>query len=397
MSYKSILIASFGISQTLSANTAYEIKDLKERVAALEENRGKGESVPYAARPEAKNSVGLFMTVEPIYWKASEKGLTYAIKGDNNTLLGIQIDLDHGKSKKPDFDWSWGVRLGLGYDFQRDGWDLYTSWTHLKTSDHSSASIAQSDPQAAPGEYLSPFWIAQLFPVNLPGLVNSASAHWKLNLELIDFELGREFFISKWLTLRPFIGGRVAWINQDYNLKFARNASTVAPIYPAGNTSQWWLNMDNDFWGIGIRLGLDTKWVLGKGFSVYGDGAFSILDGHFHNSFKQRAKGFGVISANSKIPVSTTDRFKNKNHVHSDIATIDLNLGLRWESTFANDKGFFALWTGYEQHVFFEQNQFMNYQYDFTLLAGAIEGPSFYTNGSSLTTHGLVLGAEFGF
>jgi hypothetical protein len=395
---KSSLFISLVMLSTLSANTAYEIKDLKERVTALEENRGTGSAVPHAARPEAKHGSGLFVTVEPIYWKATQKGMTYAIKGTNNSLLGVQIGLDDSRSKKPVLDWAWGVRLGLGYDFRRDGWDLYTTWTHYRNDAHSNTTISTDAQGASGSDYISPFWIAKLFPVNYPGLVNSAKAHWKLNLELIDFELGREFFISKWLTLRPFIGGRVAWINQDYNLKFVRNPSSSFPIYPAGNSSTWNIDMENDFWGIGIRAGLNTKWLLGGGWSIYGNAAVSILDGHFNNKFEQEATGTGTI--NNVIPhisISTSDSFENKDRIHTDVAIADLSLGLRWETLFAKEKALFALWAGYEQHIFFEQNQFMNYQYDFTVVGAPIEGPNYYTNGSSLTTHGLVLGLEFGF
>ena len=245
---------------SLDANTADEIKNLKERVEVLEKNKEVGSSAPDAARPGAKNGTGLFFTAEALYWKMEQKGMTYAIKGTNNSLQNVQIDLDNGKSKKPELDWTWGSRLGAGYNLHRNGWDLFSTWFQLHASDHSKASIGQSDPQASPGQFLSPFWIAKLFPVNFPSLINTAKAHWKVDLDVLDLELGREFFIGKWLRLRPFIGARTAWINQDFNLRFFREASPTTIIYPATNNSSWHLDMDNDFWGIGARAGLNTKW-----------------------------------------------------------------------------------------------------------------------------------------
>jgi hypothetical protein len=391
--YPLIAITAFS---SLHANTAYEIKDMKARIAALEENRGNSTAFPPSARPEASDGIGLFFTLEPLYWTATQPGMTYAIKGTNESQSGIAIDLKDGKSKKPTQDWTWGFRLGFGYDLPHDHWDLSAAWTRLRFNEHDKASISQSDPQQSPGQYLSPFWIAKLFPVNMPGLVNSVKAHWKINLDIIDLELGKEFFISRWLTLRPFLGARVAWINQDYNLRFTRSPSLMAPTYPATNSSIWHLDMDNDFWGIGVRAGLNTKWLLGKGWSVYGNAAVSILDGFFHTRFEQTADGSGSTGVPNSS-VTTHDRFKNKNNQHADVVITDLALGLRWETVYNKHKDLFALWFGYEQHIFFNQNQFMNYQYDFTVLSRPIEGPNFFTNGANLTTHGIVMGAEFGF
>jgi hypothetical protein len=39
--------------------------------------------------------------------------------------------------------------------------------------------------------------------------------------------------------------------------------------------------MKNNFWGVGLRGGLDTQWGLGKGFSIYGKLALSVLWGKF--------------------------------------------------------------------------------------------------------------------
>lgn len=396
MQNKLFFMAAIATISSIHANTAYEIKDLKARVAALEENQGSSLAFPPSAGPATLNGIGLFFSIEPLCWTATQTGMTYAIKGENNSLAGTIIDLDHGKAKKPTMDWTWGFRLGLGYDLPRDHWDLSLAWTRLRFNERSKTSISQADPQASPGEYLSPFWIAKLFPVNFPSLVNVAQAHWKINLDVLDVELGKEFFVSRWLTLRPFVGLRTAWINQDYNLRFSRTASVVLPLYPAGNNSRWRLNMDNDFWGIGVRAGLNTKWILGKGWSIYGNAAASILDGSFHNRFKQTAEGDGSEGSPNTF-LFAKDHFKDKNDQHADVFITDLALGLRWETLYNKRSNLFALWLGYEQHVFFEQNQFMNHQYDFTIFPHPIEGPNFFTDGGNLTTHGVAFGAEFDF
>lgn len=387
-----VTFASLFLTTTTYANVAYELKSLNERVSQLEENRGSNVGLSPSTRPENRNGNGVFFTIEGLYWQATQKGMTYAIKGSNSSPV-INNDI-HSKSKKPEFDWTAGFRVGLGYNTRHGGWDLYASYTRFRFSTKTSESITDYNPLFLGPEFISPFWIAKVFPLNLPGILQSAKANWKVNLNLLDLELGREFFVSKWLTLRPFVGLRSAWIDQDYILRFYRQTPEISgtPTIPA-STSVWKLDMDNDFWGLGLRAGLNTKWILGAGWSVYGNGALSILDGHFHNRYKE----IGQVVVGG---FPSNDSFIDRNKLHTDVAIADLALGFRWEKSVDKERILIAFWAGYEQHIFFEQNQFMNYQYDFTPVIPdnpSVEGPSYFTNGGSLTTHGAVFGFEFGF
>jgi len=268
------------------------LQDLQNRVTALEQS---------PTRPVgscASNGYGVIFFAEPLYWRVQEDGLDYAIRGryeliteGSATTPFFRLNLTKGEVVHPDVEWKWGFRVGIGYFLPYDGWDLTSKWTRF----HNSASdeISQTgNPNPNDlinfgngngiGSYISPFWVAQLF--DPPGLVTRARARWHYKLDIIDLDLGREFFISRRLSLKPILGMRTAWVKQKFNVLYQKNNHSD-PTGPTGNAEgierTMHVRMKNDFWGIGAKVGLNTRWFLGKGFSLYGNGALSVLDGYF--------------------------------------------------------------------------------------------------------------------
>lgn len=366
-----------------------DIRDLKQRVGVLE-HKYDNEKIGY----------GAYVFGEWLYWKAAESGLTYAIKNYNNSLVAApaagvftQTILQNGHTYRPHPNNKSGFRLGAGYITPQDGWDLGARWTRYHMHTHDFTGIAEQDPSEVPGFLLFPSWISKLFEENSPLAINTASAHWKMHLDMIDADIQRELYLTKTLAFVPHLGLRTGWIKQSYDLHYFRNLSQFEedPDFDGLTVHQWFIDMDNNFWGIGIRAGLGTIWSIGQGFSLYGDASFSLLDGHFHTSNEQTAQEYFADFLNAN------DYFKNKNKLHTDAAVSDLELGLEWSRTF--EKCAISLWGGFEQHIFFSQNQFMNYQFDFTLLIlpPAGEGPRFYTDGGNLTIEGFTGGFDIAF
>ncbi len=412
--YASALIADSESMSDIDSNS--EIADLKKRVASLEKAPS---TLP--PLPHAKNGVGIFLTGEALLWKASEEGLDYAITGsfdlqsDPGTFY--QLNLKNGKSHEPGFHWDWGFRVGVGYDTHHDGWDIYSTWTRYHHGAKGSLTV-QGDPNAndfaatgGSGNYISPFWVAQIF--SPPGMMNRAKAHWHLNLDLADLELGRNYLITKYLSLRPSIGLRAGWIDQKYNLFFL---AYNFPTDPTATVRDISVRMKNDFWGIGAKAGLNTQWFLGKGFSICGNGSFSLLDGHYHIRYKLHdqkpvlvvtQKSAGLNAQTTTIDPAYNDSFKNKKHIHTIAPIVNLALGLRWERSFCNEHCFFSIWGSYEENVFFGQNQLMNFQNDFILVnivttndpqgSGGGHTPNYFTDRGNLTLRGFTGGIAFAF
>lgn len=420
------------LSTCLFAGSA-EYEQLQSRIEALEQR-----PITPTLESWAKTGKGILFSATPLYWRVSEEGLEYAITNSfefdstSEELLTATIptfyrmDVENGKTHLPDFDWSWGFRVGATYETSHDGWDLASFWTNFRHKAHDSIQTSGNpDPNditigMGSGTFISPLWVAKLF--SPPGLMNVASAKWKLGLDLIDLELGRQFLVSQYLSLRPFIALRTGWIHQQYRLFFQAPNINLSPISTPpsgeGNGREIVALMKNNFWGIGPRAGLNTQWLLGRGISIYGNAAFSMLTGRFKVRYKlidqkpvltQEIVAFGLTIEVNTSPVFN-DSYENTNRVNSTATTADLALGLRWDTTTHENRFCFSIWAGYDQNIFFGQNQFMNYQYDFTLIpnstspfgggtagAGGAEGPSFFTNRGNLVASGFSGGIEIGF
>ena len=177
------------------------------------------------------------VTLEGLLWTAHLDGLQYAIQNtEAANLAATQVSLNHSSPfynadlLHPKSKWDYGYRLGLGYDLTHDGWDLYAGWTHLRTT---ATQHVEIDLQ------LVPHRIYALYTAVVPGTENalgvsdlrttaitvnptadSLDTRWKLHFDLIDLELGREFYTSRYLTLRPHIGLRGASVRQKYDIDY---------------------------------------------------------------------------------------------------------------------------------------------------------------------------------
>ena len=351
------------VAMTGCLNADYDnaqMRNLENRVNALEQKKGANGMINPNGRPEVRDGADLFITADVLLWQAHEGGLGYYIKS-HEKQFNADAPLHHTNIKNPHFHHDWGFRIGAGYNMPHDGWDLYAAWTHIHLHAHDDTSV--NDGTQGFATY-TPDTASIYF------VFKEADAHLKLHLNIIDLELGREFFTSKWLTLRPHFGLRTGWIQQHYNIDYN---SCFTPV--DGKTD---IDMKNNFWGLGPRLGLDTQWGLGSGFSLYGNASLSLLYGFFTTAFHQlnrAANGIGTPFA------STHNSFRQS------AATTDLQLGLRWDHMFDNDRFHFGLQAGWEHHMFFSQNQFSK----FVSLNNVV------INQGDLTTEGWTLSARFDF
>ena len=86
--------------------------------------------------------------------------------------------------------------------------------------------------------------------------------YWKLHYNVLDLEIGRNYFISRKIALRPHVGLRGVWIDLDYTANYAsewtfQTLPAATAISLAANTA---FKATNDFEGIGVRSGGDLMW-----------------------------------------------------------------------------------------------------------------------------------------
>jgi hypothetical protein len=303
-----------------------------------------------------QGSHGLWLEGEALFWKANLGSLAYGIESESSSII------KEGHIKHPQFEWDWGFRLGLGWKPPHDQWDLFLNYTYVRGNAHGHAG--ESD------DVVFPTLASALGFTGGSFYANKAGAHWNMTLNMADLELGRNCLVSRWLSIRPFLGVRGLVIDQGYIVKYF--GGTVAP------SDEMRLLLDTDFWGVGLRMGFDSLWGLGKGFGIYGDGSVSLLSGHFDVRQKEKLK---------KADIRRVDI---KNAVDNLVATADLGLGLQWDYLFSRDRFHFGVKFGWEFNLFFDQNQLFHF-------IDAKNPAVLIFKRDDLTFHGLTMGVRFDF
>ena len=168
--------------------------------------------------------------------------------------------------------------------------------------------------------------------------------------------------MSRRLTLRPFIGLKFGWIDQHAHVEY-KDANGV--------DNEFKYNLEQDKFGVGIRTGLNTAWFMWNKWSIYGNFAASALYSDFDNSQKLK---FSTPATKSVL--------LNFKHGHHEITPVlEFGLGLRFQTDFY-DHYEFLLQAGWEEQVWFNENQFANLTND---------------RGGNMTLQGLTIKAGFSF
>lgn len=338
---KSAYVATSMIAFCLSSSLfADDINPVPTEVQSIPSPKRERQVTP-SARPQVQGGINVYLTGDWLYFKPQEKGLTYALKATASSVTiptGDQWEIQDGHYKSTEFSWQSGFRVGAGWNTKHDGWDFLLAWTRFYTSEKDSVSTVGTN-------YVFPSMSDASIAIDP---VQRASAHFRLHLNQIELILGREFYVSRSLSLKPRVGVVTAWIDQKFDIYYD-NLIGIGP-QPPGTFND--IENKNDFWGTGLKAGLNTQWELGWGFSIFGDGALSILYGKFNMKH-----GSEVNATVSGVAVSADTDLHDKFHIARYIA--DLSLGLRWDYMFTDDRVHLGLSAGWEDHIYFGQNQFL--------------------------------------
>ena len=344
------------------------------------------DSVNLSVRPLSCDGSWLVM-LEGLYWNSHQDGMEFAI--DNSVFvpgknLSFQAseelnNLIDAKYLNPHAKWEFGFKAGLTYNSTHDGWDIGVTWTWYRGSASSHVEAEVDDNHT-----LMPLWSAYQAS-NLTILwARDIDAHWSMRLNLVDVELGREFWVSKYLTLRPHVGIRFASIDQNYTLQ---HRGGLWSFFPFNNE----VNMRNDFHGVGARGGFDTVWNLGRGISFFGNTALSLVYGRFH--VKHDEWNRQNVSPHAKTRILETE-----DHFRASRAMTDLALGLQWSTLFGQQCQYgFTLGIAWEHHLFFDQNQLFRVNRVSRIIFAPPQENAYYQRRGDLDTQGWTLTMQFEF
>ncbi len=300
------------------------------------------------------------ITLSPLCWKAFQDGMEYAIHTDVFSFIDdaerFINNIIGGEYLTPNFKAEPGVKIGVGYHSPVDGWDIGVMATFYtgRASSHEEISIGNSPfiSSAGEGEALLPLWSA------FQGLIGGAlgiglnaqtiNTNWKGQIYFVDLELGRDNWVSKKVSIRPFIGMRIAQIDQNFHLLHQGGRWTAASVSQDGYNDE--VSLKNDFKGVGLRSGLDGNWHFGCGWSVYSHLAASIVYGRFDVQHDEAVR-------QAVSPFSKTKVLETRDHFRSSRAMLDFALGLQYATLIGDSAYGLLARLSWEQNVFFDQNQ----------------------------------------
>lgn len=334
--------------------------------------RGTFREITPSAGPRVAHGADVFLTANFIWWNVKEDGLIISNAGGR---LGVdQSDvgtmIPSGGTASVGQTWSPGFKVGLGVNLPHDGWDLFAEYIWLRPSD----SGDQSNPSNIPFDFRR-----YSLPNDGTNSFTKSESDWRHRFNVINLEIGRNFYLSQYLTMRPFMGLKGTWQRRRLNSTYTGVFNADANKRPGNFTDRHRFRA----WGVGVRGGLNTAWYVTKSFSVYGNLAFSALWTDY-NRIRQRTQL--NLDKTEQQEASTTDyvNVTDTNNHYTCRFVSELELGLRWETWFYDDNYHFSIQAGWEQQVW----------HDWSLL---FDGTASSERFNNLSTQGLNLQLRFGF
>ena len=312
-----------------------------------------------------------FITASFIYWEALGDQL------DLGVVRFATLDPQKIEIIKLNTEYKPGFKVGLGTNLDHDNWDLYAQYTRF----HTSAS-STFNPSGAPTNTFQTTYFMAGYNAFLFGSINGEiKGVWSTDLDKIDLELARSYYLGTNLIFRPFIGGSFHWLDEKYDFTL-----TYQNIPFFGNFA-------TDSWAVGPRFGLNSNWLFYKGFRVFGYGAYNLL------FCSNETTGSGSENENSGLTPPTVNVLsytlnKDKQNIIRDV--IEISLGFGWGSYFCRDNGHFDLGISYECQKYSHTNYMSRYAQTKSVVSNASIA-NIQVKPGDLFLHGLTLTTRFDF
>lgn len=285
--------------------------------------------------PKVSECCNYILTADFIYWRTSNDSDAFALSGVGTPapVQGVPsvIPPKKGSYKLPDFDFEPGFKIGAGLKFAHDGWDLYANYTWLHPE---TFKKTVKDPTGLLQDVQSDLVLDS-------PTITKAINRFRQSLNVLDLELGRNFFLSRFMTLRPYFGLKSAWIHQSNMTSytptsFSNSVITITDLIEKRKIKSW---------GMGIRGGISPVWYFIKDFGLYGNLALSGIWTYYKTSAIGIAEG--ALAAGGTNSIVTTNIVSSS---HTITPVVEWGLGLTY-ATLAREKYTFTFSGGWEEQV----------------------------------------------
>ncbi|MBM3198299.1 MAG: hypothetical protein FJZ58_03480 [Chlamydiae bacterium] len=284
------------------------------------------------------SGVKVVTSADFIWWKTTIDNLEYAVAGVHNGSLsvGTTKSVSQGNFTAAGSSFEPGFKVALGLIMNHDGWDVNAEYTWLNPATQTNSVVLHSREGL-----ISSFGLATRS--GSLGLLDlqDASSSFTHHFNVLDTDLGRNFFISKYISLRPQIGLKFAWTEEKSTLDYDALGS-LSPVFFDFQQKQ-------NLFGMGVRAGVGSLWHFCKNWGIYGDLFFSGL--------------WGWLSTNEKQVQGEITTCNNKTNLQKMIPVVEYGLGLNYTTWFYEDTCQFSMQAGWEQQVWMDYNNLLDISY----------------------------------
>ena len=283
-----------------------------------------------------QNSSDLYFTADFIYWCLEQENVKLGKKVTPGSSGALGLFTGASQTVYLDPTYKPGFQLGMGFDMAgMDDWNLYSQYTWYQNNHTTKAS-----GEVVLGVFGSDVVIAEKA---------SLTSHYRLNN--LQISLQRPFYSGRKLTMNFGWGLRALWVWQKMTL----NASDLESL-PVSSFTQ--LSMDEPLkivssqksWALGPRIGVESNWLLGKGFRAIADAAGSILYTRY-TQLDRQIDGSAIYGIISNLRENTS------NNLSVLRAITEAFLGIGWGSYLGVNRSYHLdLVVGYDFNIYWNQN-----------------------------------------
>lgn len=262
--------------------------------------------------------------LEYIFWETRVEGTEFAY---SNSALSPSIPITGSVySVKP--GWTSGLRIFGAKYFEYDRWSLQASFTLLRPNgSEATASALSSARIPLKGVLLSNTYL------------DTAKASYNLDYYDLEVNLGRDFYVSNALSIRPFFGIETLWFDQSLTTRYSGGETLGLDTVTLIDTS--------DLWGMGPEIGLTSGWFLGLGFKLLASSRVALPFGYVSSTHNE---------SHSRI---AAQRFYMKEQKHQFNPYLQGRIAGAWSGYVNKKKQYIEVSFGYDFSYFFGYNEFI--------------------------------------
>jgi len=253
---------------------------------------------------------------EALVWQVQEQGSFFVATPNDDSVVIPAFNQTQllGDLRSLSFDWDGGVRLGLGYTFARDFWQLMGQYTWFATTGDNSYSMRA--PTATTTTWLMPTFT----DIESTGLIEAESSS-RFSYQMADLMLSRRFLPKDEIQLNFALGATGGYIKEDSHIFYENVGMNTAVV------NHW------GFGGGGLRTNFDANWHMGRGFGFFGKFSYAAILGQYGTKNRISADspgidGGGVTAARRIANTTCTGIYL--------LPATQIALGFDWTRSFGN-------------------------------------------------------------